>query len=43
MKLRLLVTLWVVATLAPASAGAPDLAAIARSSGTPEIPDLKMV
>jgi len=43
MKLRLLVTLWVVATLAPASAGAPDLAAIARSSGTPEIPGLKMV
>ena len=43
MKLRLLVTLWVVATLAPASAGAPDLAAIARSSGTPEIPGLKMI
>ena len=43
MKLRLLVTLWVVATLAPASAEAPDLAAIARSSGTPEIPGLKMI
>src|SRR6266478_5464370 len=44
MKLRLLVTaLWVAATLAPASAEAPDLAAIARSSGTPEIPGLKMV
>jgi len=43
-KLRLLVTaLWVGATLAPASAEAPDLAAIARVSGTPEIPGLKMV
>src|SRR6185437_5679001 len=27
----------------PASAQTPDLAAIARSSGTPEIPGLKMV
>ena len=44
MKLRLLVTaLWVVAILAPASAETPDLAAIARVSGTPEIPGLKMV
>ncbi len=44
MKLRLLVTaLWVAATLAPASAETPDLAAIARTSGTPEIPGLKMV
>ena len=43
-KLRLLVTaLWVVAILAPASAETPDLAAIARVSGTPEIPGLKMV
>jgi hypothetical protein len=44
MKLRLLVrALWVVAILAPASAETPDLAAIARSSGTPDIPGLKMV
>ena len=44
MKLRLLVTaLWVVAILAPASAETPDLAPIARVSGTPEIPGLKMV
>jgi hypothetical protein len=44
MKLGLLVTaLWVVAILAPASAETPDLAAIARVSGTPEIPGLKMV
>ena len=44
MKLCLLVTaLWVVAILAPASAETPDLAAIARVSGTPEIPGLKMV
>src|SRR5260370_23974499 len=33
----------VVAILAPASAETPDLAAIARASGTPEIPGLKMV
>src|SRR5947209_14750711 len=44
MKFRLLVTaLCAVGLLAPASAEAPDLAAIARSSGTPEIPGLKMV
>src|SRR5258705_12704196 len=44
MKLRLLVTaLWVVAILAPASAEIPDFAAIARASGTPDIPGLKMV
>jgi N-acetylmuramoyl-L-alanine amidase len=44
MKFRLLVTaLCVVAILAPASAETPDLAAIARVSGTPEIPGLKMV
>jgi hypothetical protein len=44
MKFRLLVTaLCAVAILAPASAETPDLAAIARSSGTPEIPGLKMV
>ena len=44
MDYRLLVTaLWIVAILAPASAETPDLAAIARVSGTPEIPGLKMV
>jgi hypothetical protein len=44
MKPSLLVmALWVVAILAPASAETPDLAAIARSSGTPDIPGLKMV
>src|SRR5687768_6098545 len=35
--------LGVIAILAPASAQTPDLAAIARASGTPEIPGLKMV
>ncbi|HEY3032069.1 MAG TPA: peptidoglycan recognition family protein [Bradyrhizobium sp.] len=44
MKPSLLVmALWVAAILAPASAETPDLAAIARSSGTPDIPGLKMV
>jgi hypothetical protein len=44
MNFRLLVTaLCAVAILCPASAQTPDLAAIARSSGTPEIPGLKMV
>src|SRR6185436_16792053 len=44
MNFRLLATaLWVIAILAPASAEAPELAAIARSSGTPDIPGLKMV
>jgi N-acetylmuramoyl-L-alanine amidase-like protein len=44
MKFRLLVTaLCAVGMLAPASAETPDLAAIARSSGTPEIPGLKVV
>ena len=44
MKFRLLVTaLCAVAMLAPASAETPDLTAIARVSGTPEIPGLKMV
>jgi hypothetical protein len=44
MKLRLLVTaLWVAAILAPVAAETPDLAALGRSSGTPEIPGLKMV
>jgi hypothetical protein len=44
MKFRLLVTaLCAVGMLAPASAETPDLGAIARSSGTPEIPGLKMV
>jgi N-acetylmuramoyl-L-alanine amidase len=40
---RLAMALGVVAILAPASAQTPDLAALARSSGTPEIPGLKMV
>ena len=35
--------LYVVAILAPASAGTLDLAALARASGTPDIPGLKMV
>jgi hypothetical protein len=44
MKLRLLVTaLWVASILAPVAAETPDLAALARVSGTPEIPGLKMV
>jgi hypothetical protein len=44
MNFRLLVTaLCAVAILSPASAQTPDLAAIARSSGTPEIPGLKVV
>jgi hypothetical protein len=44
MNFRLLaLALAVVATLTPASAQPPDLAASARSSGTPEIPCLKMV
>jgi hypothetical protein len=44
MKFRLLVmALCAVAILAPASAETSDLAAIARGSGTPEIPGLKMV
>src|SRR3981189_1466767 len=44
MNLRLLVTaLCVIAISAPAVAEMPDLSAIARSSGTPEIPGLKMV
>jgi hypothetical protein len=44
MKLRLLVTaLWLAAILAPVAAETPDLAALARVSGTPEIPGLKMV
>src|SRR5258705_2232020 len=44
MKFRLLVTaLYAVGILARASAETPDVAAIARSSGAPEIPGLKMV
>ncbi len=44
MKLRRLVTaLCAVAIVAPAFAETPDLTAIARVSGTPEIPGLKMV
>jgi hypothetical protein len=44
MNSRLLVTaLCVIAILNPASAQTPDLAILARASGTPEIPGLKMV
>ena len=44
MNLRLLmIALGAFAFAAPASAQTPDLAAIARSSGTPDIPGLKMV
>jgi hypothetical protein len=44
MNFRLLVTaLCAVAILTPVSAQGPDLAAIARSSGAPDIPGLKMV
>jgi len=40
---RLVIALCAVAFALPASAQTPDLAAIARSSGTPDIPGLKMV
>ena len=44
MNLRLLaIVLCAIAFSYPASAQTPDLATIARSSGTPEIPGLKMV
>src|ERR1700692_3838167 len=44
MRPRLLAAvLCAIAFSAPASAQTPDLAALARSSGTPEIPGLKMV
>jgi hypothetical protein len=44
MNLRLLmIALGALVLSAPASAQTPDLATIARSSGTPEIPGLKMV
>jgi N-acetylmuramoyl-L-alanine amidase len=44
MNVRLLaLALGAIATFTPASAQTPDLAAIARSSGTPEIPGLNMV
>ena len=44
MMLRLLVmALGAVALAMPASAQTPDIASIARGSGTPEIPGLKMV
>src|SRR5258705_9381960 len=44
MKLRLLaIAFCAIANSIPASAQTPDLATIARSSGTPEIPGLKMV
>jgi len=44
MNFRLLaMALGIVAILAPASAQTPDLEVLARSSGAPEIPGLKMV
>jgi hypothetical protein len=44
MKLRFLLAMALCAALsAPAPAQTPDLAGIARASGTPEIPGLKMV
>jgi hypothetical protein len=44
MNLRLFVTaLCLIAMLAPATAERPDLAVIARTSGTPDIPGLKIV
>ena len=44
MNVRLLATaLWVLSFPISASAQTPDLATIARSSGTPDIPGLKMV
>ena len=44
MNFRLLaMALGALAILAPAAAQTPDLAALARASGTPEIPGLKMV
>ena len=44
MSLRVMVmALCALAIAAPASAGTSDLATIARASGTPEIPGLKMV
>ncbi len=44
MNFRLLATaFWLVAFFSPAAAETPDLGAIARASGTPEIPGLKMV
>ena len=44
MNIRLLaMALGVLAILGPASAQTPDLGSIARGSGTPEIPGLKMV
>ena len=44
MMLRLLATaFWVIAIATTAGAQTPDLASLARSSGTPDIPGLKMV
>src|SRR5512140_1989502 len=44
MDLRLLMTaLFAVAIAVPAAAQTPDLGSIARQSGTPDIPGLKMV
>src|SRR5580698_7877756 len=44
MNFRLLASaLWLAAIFNPAGAQTPDLSAIARASGTPDIPGLKMV
>jgi hypothetical protein len=43
MNSRLLATALVLALLTPAVAQSPDIAEIARASGTPDIPGLKMV
>src|SRR6201984_1830467 len=43
MTFRLLATVCAIAFLVPASAQTPDLKTIARQSGTPDIPGLKIV
>src|SRR5580698_4229571 len=44
MNFRLLASaLWLAAIFNPAGAQTPDLSAVARASGTPDIPGLKMV
>src|SRR6202022_2379915 len=43
MNLRLVAALGAIALFTQASAQTPDLATIAKSTGTPEIPGLKMV
>ena len=42
MKLRLLIAAFALA-LSPAIAATPDIAALARQSGTPDIPGVKIV